>query len=228
VGEFEGRVRRARTQGDVAGGGTRRMTEPVRVPRHYDSPLRQQQAADTRERIVTAGCEVLRTSSIRNWRALTIRGVAQQAGVNERTVYRYFTNERGLRDAVMHRLEQDAGVELDGMRLEDISQVAARIFGHASLYPPAPKPPLDPTLSEANLRQRNALHDALAQWTAGWPTSDRASAAAIFDVLWSLASYERLAVDWQMDRDQAVRTLTWAIGLIAEAVRSGQQPSLAP
>ncbi len=74
--------------------------------RKYDSPMRRQRAVETRERIVTAGCRILQSSSVRDWRALTIRCVAERAGVNERTVYRYFGNERGLRDAVMHRLEQ--------------------------------------------------------------------------------------------------------------------------
>jgi AcrR family transcriptional regulator len=34
-----------------------------------------------------------------NWDALTIRGVAQRAGVNERTVYRHLSGERELREA---------------------------------------------------------------------------------------------------------------------------------
>ena len=123
-------------------------------PRQYDSPLRRQRAVETRERIVVAGCRLLHHSSIRDWRALTIRGVAEQAGVNERTVYRYFGNERGLRDAVMHRLEQEAGIDLEGMRLEDIADIAARIFAHVSSYPLRSKPPLDPTLTDADLRQR--------------------------------------------------------------------------
>jgi len=37
---------------------------------------------------------MLQRSSIRDWRAITVRGVAEQAGVNERTVYRYFGDER--------------------------------------------------------------------------------------------------------------------------------------
>jgi AcrR family transcriptional regulator len=201
------------------------MTEPERASRQYDSPLRRQQAADTRERIVIAGCEVLQNSSIRDWGALTIRHVADQAGVNERTVYRYFTNERGLRDAVMHRLEQQAGIDLAGMRLEDIADVAARIFTQVSSYPIESKPPLDPTLTDANRRQREALHGALAEWTAQWPQAEREAAAAMFDLLWSVASFERLVVDWQMDRDQAISTITWTIGLLEEAIRKGQRPN---
>lgn len=193
--------------------------------RQYNSPLRRQRAAETRERIVAAGCRLLRQSSIRDWQALTIHGVAEQAGVNERTVYRYFGNERGLRDAVMHRLEQEAGIDLEGMRLDDVAAIAARIFAHVSSYPLRSKAPLDPTLSDANLRQKSALFGALDDWTAEWSESDRSSAAALFDVLWSVATYERFVSDWQMDRDQAVRTVTWAIGLVREAVCAGRRPT---
>jgi AcrR family transcriptional regulator len=200
------------------------MPDTARSPRHYDSPLRRQQAADTRDSIIDAGCEILQSSSVRDWRALTIRGVARRAGVNERTVYRYFVNERGLHDAVMHRREQQAGIDLAGMRLDDIVDVAARIFKQISSYPIQPKPPLDPTLSEAHQRQRESLHNAVAEWTTQWPSSEQDAVAAMFDVLWSVATFERLVVDWQVESDQAIRTITWAIGLIQEAVRRGDGP----
>jgi AcrR family transcriptional regulator len=197
-------------------------------PRRYDSPVRRQRANETRERIVAAGCKLLRRSSIRDWRALTIRRVAEEAEVNERTVYRYFGNERGLRDAVMHRLEQKAGIELEGMGLEDIAAVAAKILRHVSSYPMRSMPPQDPTLTDAHLRQRSALIGALDDRTAEWSDPDRTSAAALLDVLWSVATYERLVSDWGMDPEQAVRTVTWAIQLVRNAVRSGQPPSSVP
>ena len=193
-------------------------------PRPYDSPLRRQRANETRERIIEAGCTLLRRSSIRDWRALTLRGVAEQAGVNERTVYRYFGNEQGLRDAVMRRLEQRAGIELDGMRLQDVADVAARTLGAVSMYPLRPRRSLDPTLTDANIRQRNALFGALEDAAGEWSESERTAAAALLDVLWSVGTYERLVSDWEMDRDQAIRTVTWAIGLVREAVRAGHRP----
>jgi AcrR family transcriptional regulator len=196
----------------------------VPTPRKYDSPVRRQRAGETRERIIDAGCRVLQHSSIRNWRALTIRGVADQAGVNERTVYRYFGNERGLRDAVMGRLEERSGIQLEGMRLDDVADTAARIFDHVSSYPRRPKPALDPTLADANLRQRRSLVGALDEATAQWPDADRAAAAAVLDVLWSVATYERLVSDWDMDSAEATRTVTWAIGLVADAVERGRRP----
>ena len=111
-------------------------TAPVRPRRQYDSSLRRQRAAETRERIIAAGSTLLRGSSVRDWQGLTIRAVAEQAGVNERTVYRHFANEQGLHDAVMHRLEDEAGIELHGMQLEDLAGVTARIFDHVATFPP--------------------------------------------------------------------------------------------
>ncbi len=192
--------------------------------RRYESPVRRRQALETRERIIEAGCKLLRRSSIRDWRALTIRGVADQAGVNERTVYRYFGNERGLRDAVMDRLEEKAGIELEGMRLEDVAGFAARIFGHVSAYRGRPKPSLDPTLNDAGVRQKRALTAAVAERTQKWTDAERTATAALLDVLWNVATYERLVTEWEMDRDQAIQTVRWAIGLVEDAIGAGRRP----
>ncbi len=200
------------------------MSEPVRARRRYDGALRRMRAAETRERIVAAGSEILHRSPIRDWRALTIRAVAERAGVNERTVYRHFVNERALRDAVMHRLEEESGIDLERLRLEEIATVAARIFEHVASYPLRPRRPLDPTLTEAGQRQRKALLRAIDARAARWDEADRAVAAAMLDVLWSVASYERLVVDWHFDRKQAIRGIAWVIGLIEDAVRHGRRP----
>lgn len=192
--------------------------------RPYDATLRRARAAGTRERIVAAGSALLHRSSIHDWRALTLRAVAAKAGVSERTVYRHFASERVLRDAVMRRLEQEAGIDLAEMRLEDVADVAARIFAHVSSYPRKPKPPPDPTLSEAGQRQRAALLAAVETGTPGWRAADRTLAAALLDVLWSVASFERLVADWRLDRADAIRGVGWLVRLVEQAIRDGRRP----
>ena len=201
-----------------------RPDQAAPAARAYDGTLRRERAAETRERIVDAGSELLHRTSVRDFKKLTVRAVAERAGVNERTVYRYFGNERGLRDAVMHRNEQEAGIDLAGMRLEDIAKVAAQIFGHVSSYPRDPRPTLDPTLVDAAQRQREALLGAVASQAEGWPEADQVIAAAMFDLLWSVASYERLVIDWQIDHQRAVEGISWVIGLVEQAVRDGRGP----
>ena len=105
---------------------------------------------------------------MRDWHGLTIRAVAERAGVNERTVYRHFVNEQGLHDAVMHQFEDEAGIDLRGMQLEDVADVTARIFAHVSSYPPDARQPLDPTLLDAKQRQHEALLAAVATRAGTW------------------------------------------------------------
>ena len=201
------------------------MTDPVRQRRRYDSPVRRQRAAETRDRIVDAGAELLHEFPVWNWRELTVRAVAERAGVTERTVYRHFATERDLRDAVLARLEDEAGVDLEGLRLEDVRAVTARTFEYVSSFPLEPRTPGDATLAAANARLRSALLGAVAPSTEGWPEGDRALAAAVLDVLWSVASYERLVAGWALDPQDAIRAVTWAVGLVEDAIRQGHRPA---
>jgi AcrR family transcriptional regulator len=186
--------------------------------------LRRTRATETRDRIIDAGCDLLHETSITDWRGLTIRAVAERAGVNESTVFRHFGSERGLKDAVMHRLEQKAGIDLETLSLDDIADVAARIFDTVSSHPVHRRLPLDSTLAEAGRRQREALQRAVARHTSEWLESDREIAAAMFDALWGVEVYEHLAVDWQLDHARAVRGITWVIELITNAVQQGHRP----
>jgi AcrR family transcriptional regulator len=201
------------------------LTEPDRQRRRYDSPVRRQRTAETRERIIAAGADILHEFPVWNWRELTVRAVAERAQVNERTVYRHFATERDLRDAVLARLEDEAGVHLDDLGLDDLQEVTARVFRHVSSFPLEPRTPRDPTLMAANERLREALVAAVAPSTGEWPDADRIVAAAMLDVLWSVVAYERLVADWELDAKEAITGLTWVIGLVQDAIRNGHRPS---
>jgi AcrR family transcriptional regulator len=198
--------------------------EPERQRRSYDSPLRRQRAAETRDRILIAGSELLHGYPIWNWSALTVRAVANHAGLNERTVYRYFANERELRDAVLQRLDEEAGVDLQGLQLEDVPEMTARILEYTSSFPIVPRALRDPTVAAANEHQREALVAALRPWTEGWSDVDRAIAGAVLDVLWAPVSYERLVTDWQLGPKEAIGGITWAINLVEDAIREDRGP----
>ena len=69
-----------------------------------------------------------------------------------------------------------------------------------------------------------ALLDAVAEHTRDWGDVDRALAAAMFDVLWSPVSYERIVIDWDVDPKEAIRGITWVVGLIRDAIAQGDGP----
>jgi AcrR family transcriptional regulator len=173
---------------------------------------------------LSAGAELLHGFPTWNWSGLTVRAVAERAGVNERTVYRYFATERDLRDAVLERLEEESGVAVDGLTLDDVAAVTARMLEYVSSFPVVPRTPRDDTVAAANARQRAALLAAVEPLTPSWSPADRAVAAATLDVLWSVVSYERMVVDWNLAPEDAIRGLTWTIRLVEAAVRAGEVP----
>jgi AcrR family transcriptional regulator len=160
-----------------------------------------------------------------DWDALTVRAVAQRAEVTERTVYRYFASERALRDAVMVALEAEAGVDLEELTLDGLQGFTTQVFEFVSSFPLEPRTPQDPTLASANRRQHDALLAAVTSATEEWSDDDRTKVAALFDVLWSMGTYERLVATWGLDPADAITTVTWAIGLLQQAVADGRGPS---
>jgi AcrR family transcriptional regulator len=192
--------------------------------RPYNSPLRRQQAAATRERIVAAGSELVHGFERWDWRGLTVRAVARQAEVSERTVYRHFADERELRDAVMARLHEEAGVALEEVTLEEFGALTARVFEYLSSFAVSPRPLRDPTFAVADERRRDALLDAVQPATADWPPADRAIVAAVLDVLWTVPTYERLRTAWDLDAEQAARAATWVAGLVEQAIHDDRRP----
>jgi AcrR family transcriptional regulator len=200
------------------------VTDTAPARRRYDSPVRRQRAAQTRDRILSAGAELLHGFPTWNWSVLTVRAVAERARVNERTVYRYFATERELRDAVLARLEEESGVAVEGLSLDDVAAVTARMLDYVSSFPIVSRTARDDTVAAANARQRAALLAAIEPYTESWSATDRAVAAATLDVLWSVVSYERMVVDWELAPEDAIRGLTWTIQLVESAVRAGVVP----
>ena len=189
-----------------------------RARRRYDSPLRQQRVTLTRERIVEAGVEIVRSLATWDWTALTFRAVAERAGVGERTVYRHFRTERDLHDAVMGRLAEAAGVDYDTVTLATVAEIAGRVLRSLGSFAVAPAPPTsaDPTFVAVDDQRRRALVRAVTTAAPDLPERRQVALAAALDIVWSVASYERLVTAWGMDPDDAIDVIASAIGAVAE------------
>jgi AcrR family transcriptional regulator len=193
--------------------------------RPYANEFRRQQAAQTRDRILAAGARLVRTlPDWKDWRDVTMRSVAAEAGVSERTVYRHFSSERELRDAIMHHFEGLAGDPFIGLDLENLPDVTARIFGLMKAYAGAPPTGRDPTLAAINQRRHSALLAAVEASTQGWSPTDRRTAAALLDLLWSVTTYERLTLTWNLSPTQASRAITGLMRLLVDAISEGRRP----
>jgi AcrR family transcriptional regulator len=194
--------------------------------RGYDNRVRQQKAAETRERMITAGTELVHGFETWDWRDLTFRAVAERAGVSERTVYRHFPTERHLHAAVMQRLESEAGIRYEDVNLTNLAEVTGRVFASLQRFSvrESVQTPTDPAFVTVDHRRREALLRAVAATAPHWSDTDRRLAAGLLDVLWNLPSYERLVGVWGVDGDDATRAIGWLMNKVAESIQHDQPP----
>lgn len=194
--------------------------------RRYDSPVRRQQTAATRERIVVAGSELVHELDSWHWDTLTFRAVAERAGVGERTVYRHFRTERHLHDAVMARLEEEAGVAYEDLDLATLPEITARVFATRGSFAARDADPddADPLFVEVDQRRRDALLRIVTHATPTWSDPERRTIAALLDLAWSMPGYERLVGVWELGGDDATRAITWLMSLLTDAIDHDEAP----
>lgn len=198
--------------------------KPAVQRRQYDSPLRRQQTAETRERIVAAGAEIAHRLPAWDWSEMTFKAVGTRAGVTERTVHRYFSTERTLRDAVLQRLVQESGISLEGLKLGDFAGIATSVYRYLSTFKVALQTTTDPTFAALDQQRREALLGAVTRSAKGWSASEQEIAAAMLDMLWNPSFYERLTTAWHLDVDRATQAISWVISLVETAIQKGQRP----
>ena len=197
------------------------MGEPsIGSRRRYDNRARQEKAAQTRDRIVAAGSDLVHGFKTWNWRDLTFKAVADRAGVGERTVYRHFPTERHLHDAVMQRLESEAGVSYEDVDLANLAETTARVFASLQRFSVRESVPTphDSAFVSSDQRRRDALLRAVSGSAAGGFETHQRMIAGLLDVLWSPASYERLVGVWGLDSADATRAIEWLMATVVAAI----------
>ena len=202
------------------------MSELSTPRRSYHSPARQKAAAATRDRIIDAGTRLVRGFTTWDWDELTFRAVAERAEVSERTVYRHFPTERHLHDAIMGRLEGEAGIAYEDVELDNFAEVTARLF--ASLGRFAIKDSIGAPHGAAFVGAEAKRHDALDRAVVAphLPDAQRRALAGLLDVLWSPPTYERLVGAWNLENTEAVDAIQWLITKVIAAVENNEAPTL--
>ncbi|MGA7271915.1 MAG: helix-turn-helix domain-containing protein [Acidimicrobiia bacterium] len=99
------------------------------MPREYSSPLREQQALQTRLAIIGAAHRLFVTGG---YSETTIRAIAEEAGVAERTVYAAFGDKISIVTAVAGHVywggtDQDEGHETHLDQLREIAEPLERL-----------------------------------------------------------------------------------------------------
>lgn len=202
-----------------------KATDNKNATRKYHSPLREKQRADTRNKIITAGSELVHSMPSWDWRNLSAAAVGKQAGVSERTVHRHFASERSLRAAVLQRLVEESDVDIGQLELGDFGSTIDKLFRYLQSFSVASSTvQSDPMLEEMDRFRTGALLDAVVRATPDWDKARQENAAALLDMLWQPQLQERLMTVWGFDGDRTVQLITWLFDEIECAIRKNRSP----
>jgi AcrR family transcriptional regulator len=193
----------------------------TRKPRVYVSPLRAEQAEQTRLRIIQAyGDEVCSGDD----RDLTVHQVAARAGVSVPTLYRHFASLDALGDAFWAFVEPQFGT-FDAIRdADDLPPFTERLFGQfaekAALVKALHESRSGRRLRKRSVGRRNeAFQRVLAPLTKRMPEREALAATAVCKVLSSARVWELLHEDWGLDAGEAGRAAAWAMRVIIRELR---------
>jgi AcrR family transcriptional regulator len=178
----------------------------------YHSPLRQAQAAATRERILVAAASLMESGA-----DLTYGAISRAAGVQERTVYRHFPAKAdlqlGLWGWITSRLTHTS---FAARSTDELVADMRRAFAGFDASAPLVQSMLhSPQGVEVRVRQQPARQAMFAACVDAAvpeaPADVRERAAAALQVLYSAPSWDLLRTFWHMDASQAADTIELAI-----------------
>ena len=184
----------------------------------YDSPLRREQAEQTRSRIVDAAAGLI----VGGVEGLTMQEVAKAAGVALRTVFRHFPTRDDLLDATWQALQVRMGDTPDLQTLEDLTGFVPKLFGrYAAMEDQIRGAMFAQTFVSSRQRlgadrARKMRRAVAAQFTDGDERSRAMAASAAYTLTVPLVSIV-LKEAFGLSSSEAGRASAWAIRALAAA-----------
>jgi AcrR family transcriptional regulator len=197
---------------------------PIANARPYRSELRQQQADDTRSRILDATLRVM----ARGIATLSMPEVAREAGVSVPTVYRHFGSKDELLAAVYAHVVRRVGLDTvpDPVTLDDLRDSVrayfGRLAGYSALELAAVASPVGDEVRHATMAHRLKRLSRFADAVQPpLPKSDRDRITRLLAVLTMSASLRMWRDHLGASEEQAADDIVWAMrASIASSRRS--------
>jgi len=190
--------------------------------RHYTSPLRERQTADTRAAILEALGAELAAGGLEEF---SIARLARRAGVSERTVFRHFPTRETLLDGLSQWFNDRVGDFPHDVSAEAIPATIAQVFADFDEHEALTRAMLaSPGGREFRRHARAArlarLQAALAPVLDGADPERAAAARALVFALCSARTWQAMRDEGGLDGAAAGRAVAHAIQLILDDAKS--------
>lgn len=196
--------------------------------RAYNSPLREEKSRETREAILEALFSLMQSSAMPD--DIGMEAIAQEAGVQRRTIFRHFSSKHDLLAAFWPWLNARIGASIKPETPRDIVDGPRQAFPLFDAHEAAMRAALH-SRTGREMRQgtvparRKNFSAALAPALAALPPERARSVEALAHLLYSASAWEVLKDYGGLDGTQAGETASWALDLILSAVGKGVTPA---
>ncbi len=193
----------------------------ARQARAYQSPLRDAQAALTRERILMAAKEYLEHNDIET---LTLRRLAELAGVSAPTVYAHFATVDDLVAAFFRWLKPRLGLQKPLPPLDGFSELPADLFPHYEEYGALlrnlmNRPAWDRQRGADSGNRHGPWIEAVGKALPKLTSEQRRRGALVVSAFWTPTVWRWLMDTCGFTPKEAEQVAAWAIDALVGALR---------
>ncbi|WP_052201043.1 TetR/AcrR family transcriptional regulator [Terriglobus sp. TAA 43] len=193
--------------------------------RGYTSPLRKQQAEDTRRRIVDSALELIQETP---QEALSHERIAKRSEIALRTVYRHFPSRTELLDAVWQ--ESDRRLQLAHYPDTESDMLASldSVYGNMDAHPGLIRGLLYSNAGQEmrrrdSERRRQGVVKALADATSQLSEGERRQVIAVFQSLYSARTWEMMRDRAHLKDGEVSKAVGWAMRTLLDSLRRDQK-----
>lgn len=187
----------------------------------YVSPLREQQAASTRERILEALGALIQRDG---YEQVSFKALAKEAGVTEITVYRHFKDRQALLREFWFWMDKRLGnrgmPQSEEALLADIPVVFAGFDEQEPLMRAALLTKEGRAMRMTMQPERRAgFQRALAGALTGLTPKERQRVLAVVQLLYSGYAWMSMRDHWDLDGAEAAQASVWAIRTLLDDLK---------
>jgi AcrR family transcriptional regulator len=198
-----------------------------RLPSAYESPLRREQKAATRQRILDAAGRLMQQRGLEEF---SYAAIAAEADVKERTVYRHFPSKQVLLEGLwgwyQKRIHYGAIARTEAELVAKPQQTFRGFDENEQLTRALWSTRQGREFRLSNVEDRKAgIKEAIAQATNGLAPKQAKWIAAVIHVLYSGAAWSTMKDYWGLSGGEAGKAAAMAMELLLNAVRENLPPA---
>jgi AcrR family transcriptional regulator len=183
--------------------------------------LRSRQTAATREEILDVAMQMLSSAASDSF---SHESIAKAAGMGARTVYRHFPDRTELLQALWLRLRDSTDIKFP-VREEDVISSVRSVFHAFDEHEPVVRAVLSSPAGmevrdRGGVEGRSAFAHSLSALLAGFGTTERARAIAVFVAIYSAPFWQLLRDRGGLTGPEAQEAAAWLTELVLKTLRA--------